>query len=420
MKDHNKEVEQLVAKGLREEFITRQEVEELFPGDSARLDRVEEVIARLNDEGIPVIDTNEDPDSEISDTSLATMPEASDEQLMSQAEAEAISDPVRMYLREIGTVPLLTAAEESRLAKAIHCGYEAEARLDNPNLTPNRRTYYERCYDRGLLAQHRLAEANLRLVVSVAKRYLGRGISLLDLIQEGNLGLLRAVEKFDYRKGYKFSTYATWWIRQAISHAIADQARTIRIPVHMVESINRVLRSSHNLQQQLGREPTAEEIALNLDMVPGLDSSMIETARESGNEMLIADVNRRVAQAADKVRHLMRVSQEPMSLEMPVGSEENSVLVDFIPDDSIASPVEETTRELLKQQMQDILGSLTAREREVLAMRFGLTDDEEAHTLEEVGQRFGVTRERIRQIESKALRKLKHPSRSKKLRDYLT
>ncbi len=420
MKDpeHKSKIDQLLAKGIREEHVTRQDVLSLFPDEPENPDQVEEVIAMLNEQGVPVVDSvetiaEEEPDS------LEQFVATADDLLTTPNELEPVSDPVRMYLREIGRVPLLDSAEELRLARAIRGGYEAELKLKDSDLSTQEKNDLEWKRDQGLFAQHRLAEANLRLVVSVAKRYLGRGISLLDLIQEGNLGLLRAVEKFDYRKGYKFSTYATWWIRQAISRAIADQARTIRIPVHMVESINRVSRSMHTLQQELGREPTAEEIAMNMDYVSGSDRQAIEASQADGSEELSGDVRKRMSRAADKVRQLMRVSQEPMSLETPVGSEENSVLVDFIPDDSIASPVEETTRELLRQQMHDILGSLTTREREVLSWRFGLTDGE-AHTLEEVGQMYGVTRERIRQIEAKALRKLRHPTRSRKLRDYLT
>ncbi|MHB9033947.1 MAG: RNA polymerase sigma factor RpoD [Anaerolineae bacterium] len=420
MKDpeNNNKIEQLLAKGVRDEHVTRQDILSLFPDETENLEQVEAVIAMLNEQGVPVIDAsdvNNDADADV----IESFADTAEDLLTGQGELEPVSDPVRMYLREIGRVPLLDSTEEIRLAKAVRGGYEAEEKLAQRDLSAQDKASFEWKRDQGLFAQHRLAEANLRLVVSVAKRYLGRGISLLDLIQEGNLGLLRAVEKFDYRKGYKFSTYATWWIRQAISRAIADQARTIRIPVHMVESINRVSRSMHNLQQELGREPTAEEIAMNMDYVSGTDKQALEASQADEGAELDGDVRKRVTRAADKVRQLMRVSQEPMSLETPVGSEENSVLVDFIPDDSIASPVEETTRELLKQQMHDILGSLTAREREVLSLRFGLTDGE-AHTLEEVGQLFGVTRERIRQIEAKALRKLRHPTRSRKLRDYLT
>jgi RNA polymerase primary sigma factor len=274
----------------------------------------------------------------------------------------AIDDPVRMYLKEIGKVPLLTADEEIELAKRMEKGDEE--------------------------AKKRLAEANLRLVVSIAKRYVGRGMLFLDLIQEGNLGLIKAVEKFDYSKGFKFSTYATWWIRQAITRAIADQARTIRIPVHMVETINKLIRVSRQLLQELGREPTAEEIAKELGM------------------------------PADKVREIMKIAQEPVSLETPIGEEEDSHLGDFIPDDDAPAPAEAAAFTLLKEQLMDVLDTLTPREEKVLRLRFGL-DDGRARTLEEVGKEFKVTRERIRQIEAKALRKLRHPSRSKKLKDYL-
>ncbi len=274
----------------------------------------------------------------------------------------AIDDPVRMYLKEIGKVPLLSSEEEIELAKRIEAGDEE--------------------------AKKKLAEANLRLVVSIAKRYVGRGMQFLDLIQEGNLGLIKAVEKFDYRKGYKFSTYATWWIRQAITRAIADQARTIRIPVHMVETINRLVRTQRQLLQTLGREPTPEEIADEMDI------------------------------SVDRVREIMKISQDPVSLETPIGEEEDSHLGDFIQDDQVAVPVEAATESLLHDQLMEVLDTLTDREQKVLRLRFGL-DDGRPRTLEEVGKEFNVTRERIRQIEAKALRKLRHPSRSKKLKDYL-
>ena len=276
-----------------------------------------------------------------------------------------IDDPVRMYLKEIGKVPLLTAEEEIELAQKMEeGGPEGEA------------------------AKKKLAEANLRLVVSIAKRYVGRGMLFLDLIQEGNLGLIKAVEKFDFHKGFKFSTYATWWIRQAITRAIADQARTIRIPVHMVETINKLIRISRQLLQELGREPTAEELAVEMQM------------------------------PEEKVREIMKIAQEPVSLETPIGEEEDSHLGDFIPDDDIPAPAEAAAFTLLKEQLMEVLDTLTEREEKVLRLRFGL-DDGRARTLEEVGKEFNVTRERIRQIEAKALRKLRHPSRSKKLKDYL-
>ena len=298
----------------------------------------------------------------IEDENLAAPP--SDEELAHYDDLGEgrLDDPVRMYLKEIGKIKLLTPEEELELAKKMAAG-DTEAR-------------------------RRMSEANLRLVVSIAKRYVGRGMQLLDLIQEGNLGLMKAVEKFDYTKGYKFSTYATWWIRQSITRAIADQARTIRIPVHMVETINRVLRTSHSMVQTLGREPTTQEVADELHM------------------------------DLQKVEEIMKIAQEPVSLETPIGEEEDSHLGDFIQDDEASQPSEEASYTLLREQLEEVLGTLTDREQEVLRMRFGLRDGK-PHTLEEVGKEFDVTRERIRQIESKALRKLRHPSRSKKLRDFL-
>jgi len=295
----------------------------------------------------------------------------------------SLDDPVRMYLREIGRVPLLKAEEEVHLAQIMERGKQERLRGERLKVVPNRK-YLDAADE----AQRRLTEANLRLVVSVAKKYIGRGMNLLDLIQEGNIGLIRAVEKFDYTKGYKFSTYATWWIRQAITRAIADQARTIRIPVHMVETINRLIRISRRLLQDLGREPTSEEIAAQMEITP------------------------------EKVREIIKVSQEPVSLETPIGEEEDSKLGDFLEDCTALAPAEAASHQLLKEQVEDVLDSLTERERKVLQLRFGL-DDGRSRTLEEVGKEFHVTRERIRQIEAKALRKLRHPSRSRKLKDYL-
>jgi RNA polymerase primary sigma factor len=327
------------------------------------------------------------------------------------------SDPVRMYLHEIGRTPLLTSEEEVVLATAIVAGQQATKQLRDDGIDLEERDLLMQTALRGRDAEKRLAQANLRLVVSVAKRYVGRGMSFLDLIQEGNIGLLRAVDKFDPTLGFKFSTYATWWIRQAISRAIADQARTIRIPVHMVESINRQIRVQRRLMQELGREPTPEEVALEMDYLPEEDRRAIQDLQDT-NKPLDPILARRLSIASAKVRRIMRIAQEPMSLETPVGTEDNSSLADFIEDESLPGPADQASKHLLKEQMTEILSGLSERERRVLEMRFGLKDGT-ARTLEEVGQEFGVTRERIRQIEAKALRKLRHPIRSRKLRDYL-
>jgi RNA polymerase primary sigma factor len=299
-------------------------------------------------------------------------------------------DPVRMYLKEIGKVPLLTADQEVTLAKRIEAGLHAAERIEEPNgyLSEEERASFEAVATDGALAKRQLIEANLRLVVSIAKRYVGRGMALLDLVQEGNLGLIRAVEKFDYTKGFKFSTYATWWIRQAITRAIADQARTIRIPVHMVETMNKVLRIQRQMLQELGREPSVEEVAAKVEMTP------------------------------DRVREIQRIAQEPVSLETPVGEEDDSFLGDFVEDPAAIAPATAAARALLTEAIVEALEELNDRERQVVRLRFGL-DDGQVRTLEEVGKEFGVTRERIRQIESKTLAKLRHPTRSQRLRDYL-
>lgn len=358
---------ELVALGKKKKSILDvQEINDFFTDMELTTEQMEKVFDYLEANNIDVLrissDTDDDADLEIDDI-ISDEEEVDMENIdLSVPEGVSIEDPVRMYLKEIGKVPLLSAEREIELAKRMEEGDED--------------------------AKKELAEANLRLVVSIAKRYVGRGMLFLDLIQEGNLGLIKAVEKFDYHKGYKFSTYATWWIRQAITRAIADQARTIRIPVHMVETINKLIRVSRQLLQELGREPLPEEIAKELDM------------------------------PVDRVREILKISQEPVSLETPIGEEEDSHLGDFIQDDNVPVPAEAAAQTLLKEQLDEVLDTLTEREQKVLRLRFGMNDGR-ARTLEEVGKEFDVTRERIRQIEAKALRKLRHPSRSRKLRDYL-
>ena len=353
----------------KKNVLEYQEISDYFKDQPLDAEQMDKIFDFLEASGVDVLRITENSADDLmldDDMDIDGLDDEEEVELdkidLSVPEGVSIEDPVRMYLKEIGKVPLLSAEEEIELAKKMEQGDEN--------------------------AKKRLAEANLRLVVSIAKRYVGRGMLFLDLIQEGNLGLIKAVEKFDYRKGYKFSTYATWWIRQAITSAIADQARTIRIPVHMVETINKLIRVSRQLLQELGREPTPEEIAEEMDM------------------------------PVDRVREILKISQEPVSLETPIGEEEDSHLGDFIQDDNVPVPADAAAFTLLKEQLVEVLGTLTEREQKVLRLRFGL-DDGRARTLEEVGKEFNVTRERIRQIEAKALRKLRHPSRSRKLKDYL-
>ncbi len=355
-----KPVQELIKKGREQGFLTQDEILEVFPDAEMRIVELDDFYDTLLGENIDVFESVSLEEAETSEKAQEKLDR--EIEILSKLEGIESTDPVRQYLREIGRVPLLDAEEEAELAKRYEKG--------------DRR------------AKDKLTESNLRLVVSIAKKYIGRGLSLLDLIQEGNQGLIRAVEKYDWRKGFKFSTYATWWIRQAITRAIADQARTIRIPVHMVETINKLYRTSRRLMQELGREPTAEEIGEELEIEP------------------------------DRVREIFKIAQEVTSLETPVGEDEESILGDFIPDESQLSPVDQASKQLLKDHLDEVLATLSDREARVLKLRFGLEGNKQM-TLEEVGKVFGVTRERIRQIEAKALRKLKHPSRRKKLQDYL-
>ena len=382
-------------------ILEYQEISDFFKDmnlDAEKMEEVLDILEKHNVDVLKIVDDDDDDDEIILEADDEVEMESID---LSVPDGVSVEDPVRMYLKEIGKVPLLSAEEEIELAQKMETGNVAAEKIqilksrieetdDEAEKEEIRAEIKELQKDEGVGAEakKRLAEANLRLVVSIAKRYVGRGMLFLDLIQEGNLGLIKAVEKFDYRKGYKFSTYATWWIRQAITRAIADQARTIRIPVHMVETINKLIRVSRQLLQELGREPAPEEIAEVMNM------------------------------PVDRVREILKISQEPVSLETPIGEEEESHLGDFIKDDNVPVPADAAAFTLLKEQLEEVLGTLTEREQKVLTLRFGL-EDGRARTLEEVGKEFNVTRERIRQIEAKALRKLRHPSRSRKLKDYL-
>lgn len=399
-----------------DEYINLGENPKKADEDEVLDELLEEIEEESESAPLPRIDRDEKMEKEIESEKAVPVEKLLDD--VSPDVSQSL-DPVRMYLRDIGRHPLLTAEEEMDFAQKILDGVEAKAKLEQTE-DQDQRDELELTMLRGEAAHRRLAQSNLRLVVSVAKRYIGRGLNFLDLIQEGNLGLLRAVDKFDHTLGFKFSTYATWWIRQAISRAIADQARTIRIPVHMVETINRQVRTQRRLQQELGRDPTNEEIAIEMEFVDEEDATKIRQAMivEDGVETLDQDIIRRLERAATKVGKIQRLSQEPLSLQAPVGAEENSSLADFIPDRNDPGPADAASRHLLKEQMEEILEQLNERERKVLVMRFGLADGIN-RTLEDVGKEFNVTRERVRQIEAKALRKLRHPLRSRKLRDYL-
>ena len=382
-------VEQLLSLGREQGFLTYDDILAIFPEVETNLEQLEELFSTLLELGIAVGEAGEErAAAQVEKPDVAVESEEEKGAEAFDLSAIDIDDSISLYLKEIGQVPLLTAEEEVRLAKRMERGRKARRRLARGEVTDNREQL-EKLVDDGKASQEHLVKANSRLVVSVAKKYIGRGVPFLDLIQEGNIGLIRAVNKFDYRRGYKFSTYATWWIRQAVTRAIADQGRTIRVPVHMYEQINKLTRASRKLVQELGREPTIEEIAEELD-VP-----------------------------LRKVERIMRVAQRPLSLETPVGEEEDSYLGDFIEDIETVAPVDAASRSLLREELDETLASLTPREVRILQLRFGLVDGY-SYTLEEVGRKFGVTRERIRQIEAQALGRLRHPSRSRRLRDYLS
>jgi len=387
----------LIERGKKKGNLSSAELLDVLEDMDLSAEQMDKIYDTLDNLGIDTVGEDsllELPDD--SDPPMEAIEEIGEEEMVdpnSMVDSFGTDDPVRMYLKEIGKVNLLTSEEEIELAQAMTTGAETKEQLEEmekagEELPAEVRAELEAIIKKGERAKQRLAEANLRLVVSIAKRYVGRGMQFLDLIQEGNLGLIKAVEKFDYTKGYKFSTYATWWIRQAITRAIADQARTIRIPVHMVETINKVIRVSRQLLQELGHDPTPEEIAAEMNM------------------------------PVERVREILKIAQEPVSLETPIGEEEDSHLGDFIPDEDASEPAEAASFTLLKEQLVEVLSTLTPREEKVLKLRFGI-EDGRTRTLEEVGKEFNVTRERIRQIEAKALRKLRHPSRSKKLKDFL-
>ncbi len=388
---------ELIEKGKKKGNLSASELLDVLEDMDLSSEQMDKIYDTLENLGIETVSEDYIPElPDDADPPVEDMEEISEEEMVdpnSLMDTFGTDDPVRMYLKEIGKVNLLTSDEEISLAQDMNAGTAAQEQLDEleqsgEEISPELRQELEKSIKRGERARQRLAEANLRLVVSIAKRYVGRGMQFLDLIQEGNLGLIKAVEKFDYTKGYKFSTYATWWIRQAITRAIADQARTIRIPVHMVETINKVIRVNRQLLQELGHDPTAEETAEEMNM------------------------------PVERVREILKIAQEPVSLETPIGEEEDSHLGDFIPDEDASEPAEAASFTLLKEQLVEVLSTLTPREEKVLKLRFGI-EDGRTRTLEEVGKEFNVTRERIRQIEAKALRKLRHPSRSKKLKDFL-